>query len=114
MNPLVTILALIIGGYMLIDGIYVILKGKYIDPEKSGLWANLFNKLNIDVFQLGPLFICMGLFWLIWIFALWANQIWTFGFGLFVSVLTLWYISVGTLFSIIIVLLFAAKHKLRI
>jgi len=116
MKTLAAILALVNGCYMLIDGIYVILKGKYIGPEKPGPWANLFIKLNIDVFQLGPLFICMGLFWLIWIFALWTNQFCTFGFGLFVSILTLWYIPVGTLFSIIIIiiLLFTAKHKLGI
>ena len=115
MKTLATILALVNGCYMLIDGIYVILKGKYIGPEHPGPWADLFSKLNIDVFKLGPLFIFMGLLWLIWIFALWTNQVWGFGFGLFVSVFTLWYIPFGTLFSvIIIVLLFTAKHKLGI
>mgnify|MGYP007060777724 FL=1 len=49
MKIFLTILGLLNGGYMLIDGIYVMLKGKYIGPEKPGLWANLFYKLNIDV-----------------------------------------------------------------
>lgn len=100
---------------MLIDGIYVIIKGKYIGPEKPGPWANLFEKLNIDVFKLGPLFIAMGLLWLIWIYALWTNQHWLVTFGLIVSILTLWYLPVGTLFSIIIiVVLLTMRNKLLI
>ena len=70
---------------MLLDGIFVIIKGKYIGPEKPGPWANLFYKLNIDVFKLGPLFIVFGLLWLIFLFGLWTNQSWTYilGFGNF-------------------------------
>jgi hypothetical protein len=114
MKTLATIIALVNGCFMLIDGVYVVLNGKYIGPENPGPWADLFNRLKVDVFKLGPLFVFIGMMWLIWIFALWTNQAWAFGFGLFVSILTLWYIPVGTLFSvIIIVLLFTAKYKLR-
>ncbi|MBC8051672.1 MAG: hypothetical protein H7Y13_01265, partial [Sphingobacteriaceae bacterium] len=78
MKILITILGLLNGGYMLLDGLVVLFKGKYIGPEKPGPWANLFYKLNIDVFKLGPLFIIFGLFWLIWLYALWTNQNWTY------------------------------------
>ena len=105
---------------MLLDGIFVLLKGKYIGTEKPGPWAkkpgpwaNLFYKLNIDVFKLGPLFIVFGLLWLTWLFALWTNQSWTIIFGLIISILTLWYLPIGTLFSVIIlVVLLTAKNKL--
>lgn len=50
---------------MLIDGIYVIINGKYIGPPKPGPWANLFYKFNIDVFKLGPLFMLFGILWLL-------------------------------------------------
>jgi len=97
---------------MLLDGIFVILKGKYIGPEKPGPWAYLFYKLNIDVFKLGPLFILFGLMWLIWLYSLWTNQSWTNIFGIIVSILTLWYLPVGTFFSlIIIVTLFLSKQN---
>jgi len=39
---------------MLLDGIYVMLKGKYVGPEKPGPWSTLFYKLKVDVFNLGP------------------------------------------------------------
>ena len=113
MKIFLTILGLLNGGYMLIDGIYVMLKGKYIGPEKPGPWANLFYRLNIDVFKLGPLFITFGILWLIWLYALWTNQSWTYIFGLIISLLTLWYLPVGTLFSIIIfVILLTMKNKI--
>ncbi len=113
MKIFLTILGLLNGGFMLIDGIYVMLKGKYIGPEKPGPWANLFYKLNIDVFKLGPLFITFGILWLIWLYALWTNQNWTYIFGLIISFLTWWYLPLGTLFSFVIfIVLLTMKNKL--
>lgn len=100
---------------MLLDGIYVMIKGKYIGPEKPGPWADLFYKFKIDVFKLGPLFIVFGLLWLFWLYWLWTNQSWTYVLGIAISILTLWYLPVGTIFSLIILLiLFFAKRKLGI
>lgn len=61
MKILLSILGIINGSYMLIDGIYVMLKGKYIGPEKPGPWSILFSKIDFDIFRLGPLFIIFGL-----------------------------------------------------
>ena len=98
---------------MLFDGLFVMVKGKYFGPEKPGSWANIFYKLNIDVFKLGPLFIIFGLLWIIWLYALWTKLNWAYVFGLTISILTLWYLPVGTLFSfIILVLLIITKKKL--
>jgi len=98
---------------MLLDGLFVMIKGKYIGPEKPGPWSNLFNKSGIDVFKLGPLFIVFGLIWLIWLYGLWTNQNWMHTFGLVISILTLWYLPVGTIFSLIILLiLIFAKQKI--
>ena len=105
MKVLISILALLNGAYMLIDGIYVMMKGKYIGPPKPGPWAEIFYKFNVDVFKLGPLFIIFGILWIAWLISLWTNQSWTFGFGIMISILTLWYLPVGTLFSIIILLI---------
>lgn len=104
MKILLTILAILTGGFMLLDGIYVMLKGKYIGPEKPGPWANIFYKFNVDVFKLGPLFVLYGILWLVWLYGLWTQQNWAYAFGIVVSILTLWYLPVGTLFSVIILL----------
>jgi hypothetical protein len=102
MKILITILALLNGGYMLLDGIYVMMKGKYIGPARPGPWANLFEYMNINVFKLGPLFIVFGLVWLIWLYSFWTNQSWSYLLGIVISVLSLWYLPFGTLFSLII------------
>jgi hypothetical protein len=113
MKILITILGSLNSGYMLIDGIYVMMKGKYIGPEKPGPWTYLFEKFDVNVFKLGPLFIAFGVLWLIWLYGLWSNQSWSYIFGIVVSVLTLWYFPVGTIFSLIILFtLIFGKQKL--
>ncbi len=98
---------------MLLDGIYVLLKGKYIGPEKPGPWANIFYQLQINVFKLGPVFILFGILWLAWLYCLWFNQSIAYTFGITISILTLWYLPVGTIISIIIlIVLLTAKKKL--
>lgn len=113
MKILITILGLLNGGYMLLDGLYVLFKGKYIGPEKPGPWANLFDKLGVDVFKLGPLFIAIGVLWLIWLYGLWTQQPWTYRVGIVVSICTLWYLPVGTILSVgILVVLLMARPKI--
>ena len=89
---------------MLLDGIHVLLKGKYIGPEKPGPWANLFYRLQVDVFSLGPLFLAYGVLWLAWLYTLWAHPGMAYIFGIILAILTLWYLPVGTLLSVIILL----------
>jgi uncharacterized membrane protein (DUF2068 family) len=112
MKIFIAILGFLNGGYMLLDGIFVVFKGKFMGPEKPGPWANLFYKFGIDVFKLGPLFIVFGCLWLIWVYGLWTNQSWSNVYGLVMSLLTLWYLPIGSLFSIIIMAtLLLAKQK---
>lgn len=111
MKIFVTILAILNGGYMLIDGLYVMLNKKYIGPEKPGPWANFFYKFDINVFRLGPVFVVFGILWITWLYAFWTHQSWAFGFGIAVSILTLWYLPVGTFFSIVILLLLIFARK---
>ena len=78
MKLLLTIISLINASYMLIDGLYVIVKGKYIGQEKPGPWSNIFYKMNIDVFKLGPMFVIFGVLWFIFVFGLQTSQIWAY------------------------------------
>ena len=65
MRLLLILLGLVNGVYMLADGIFVMIKGKFIGPDKPGPWAELFYRFDIDVFALGPLFALFGLLWFI-------------------------------------------------
>ncbi len=102
MKYLVIGLSLLNGLWMLIDGIYVISNGKYIGPEKPGPWASLISLTGVDVFKLGPLFVLFGVAWLTLVGTLFADVSWAKGFGLVLSVLTLWYLPFGTLISIVV------------
>ena len=91
----------------------MIIKGKYIGPEKPGPWSNFFNKMNIDVFKLGPLFIIFGVLWFIFIFGLQTSQNWAYWYGIILSIATLWCLPLGTLISVgVIALLVIYKTKL--
>lgn len=89
---------------MLIDGVYVLINGKYIGPEKPGPWASVFSITGIDVFQLGPMFVGFGIVWLILVFGLFSNLSWAYGFGIVVAALTLWYLPFGTIISLIVLI----------
>ena len=113
MKILVIVLSLLNGGWMLLDGIFVLIRGKYIGPPKPGPWAGLFYKLQVDVFKLGPLFILFGATWLLFMAGLWMGQAWAWKLGIVISILSLWYLPVGTVISIIVlIVLFTAKSML--
>lgn len=115
MKLLATLLALVNGGYMLADGVYVLVNGKYIGPDKPGPWASMFSKMSVDVFKLGPMFIAFGVLWLSFVAGLWMQQSWAYWVGLAASILTLWYIPFGTVISLVTLsLLLAARPKLGI
>ena len=113
MKIFITILGLLNGIYMLLDGIFVMINRKFIGPEKPGPWANIFYYFKVDVFKLGPLFIVIGVLWIIWLYGLWANLSWAYLFGLLIGILTLWYLPIGTFTSLIIIgILLVFKRKL--
>ena len=96
---------------MLGDGIYVLGHGKYIGPDTPGLWASLFKSAKINVFHLGPLFICFGIGWLLYVISIFTNARWSKQAGIFMSVLTLWYLPFGTICSLIILVILLSSRK---
>jgi hypothetical protein len=101
----ITLLALLNGGFMLLDGIFVIVNGKFIGPEKPGPWSEIFYSLGINPFALGPLFVVYGLLWLTFVGSVWTSRPWMKNFGIGICMLTLWYLPVGTAISILIVVM---------
>ena len=111
MRLAVFILAVINGGFMLIDGLYVMLNGKYIGPEKPGPWASLLSPTGIDVFKLGPVFVIFGVAWLGFAAGFIAGAAWARLFGMILAVLTLWYLPFGTAISIAVLPMLAFGEK---
>ncbi|WP_162902741.1 hypothetical protein [Taibaiella koreensis] len=111
MRWIILLLSLFNGLFMLGDGIYVLCNGKYIGPEKPGPWALLFYRLHIDVFRLGPLFIVYGLLWLLFVYSFGRKKSRAYPMGIVVALSTLWYLPVGALFSLIVLILLLLLRK---
>ncbi|WP_315815683.1 hypothetical protein [Paraflavitalea speifideaquila] len=59
------------------------------------------------------MFIIYGLVWLVFLYGILASQSWAYKLGLFISILSLWYLPVGTvLLTAAFVVLIIAKGKL--
>lgn len=106
---LLIIFALINGGYMLADGIYVLINGKFIGPEKPGPWALVFERLDVNVFRIGPMFVLFGVVWLAFAAGLFTEKFWTIYLGAAISILTIWYFPIGTLLSVAVIVLILLK-----
>ena len=104
MKYVVIVLSLINGFWMLIDGVHVWTKGKYIGPEKPGPWAALIGLTGVDVFKLGPVFVLFGIAWLSFAGVFFTGATWARNFGFILSLLTLWYLPFGTLISLVVLI----------
>lgn len=100
-----SLIALLVGGWMIFDGIHVLATGKYFGPEKPGLWSDLVAAIGVDPFKLGPLFIAFGVLWFLFLAAMLLRQSWGWQPALLTAVLTLWYLPVGTVLSLLYILL---------
>jgi hypothetical protein len=107
-NLLLTLAALMNGGWMLADGIHVLARGKYIGPEIPGPWRHLPEALGLDPLRLGPVFVIYGAAWRIALALFWGQQ------SLLplaaIAILTLWYIPLGAALSAVTLILLAVKY----
>jgi hypothetical protein len=94
------LIAALAGGWMVFDGIHVVLRGKYFGPGKPGPWSTVFTKLGVDPFVLGPVFITLGVAWLTCLVAISGGKTWGWYGGAVVAVATLWYLPLGTILSL--------------
>jgi hypothetical protein len=105
------LLSLINGGWMLFDGLHVLIYGRYFGPEQPGPWSGLVAAIGLNPFKLGPVFVLWGLLWLgfvaAWLLAWRRARM----LGLIIAVLTLWYVPVGSLTSLIVLLLLLRYHS---
>jgi hypothetical protein len=110
---IVSLIAVLTGGWMIFDGIYVLTTGKYFGPEKPGPWSDLVSVIGVNPFDLGIPFIILGVLWLLFLVGLLLNQSWSWYGAVIVAVATLWYLPVGTVLSVLYIgLLFLFRSKL--
>jgi hypothetical protein len=101
----ILLVGLLAGGWMVFDGVHVLLRGKYFGPEKPGPWSVPFARLGVDPFALGPLFVLLGVLWLVFLAATLCGQAWGWYGAIVVAVASVWYFPVGTLLTVVYVAL---------
>ena len=102
---LFSLIAVVVGGWMIFDGIHVLSTGKYFGPEKPGPWSDLVLAAGLDPFRFGVPFIVIGVLWLAFTAAMLLGHSWAWYASLLTAVLTLWYLPVGTVLSVIYIVL---------
>ena len=111
----VSLIALLVGGLMIFDGIHVLRTGKYFGPEKPGPWSDVVAYIGLDPFRFGIPFIVLGVLWVLFLSAMLLHQSWGWYAALLTASLTLWYVPVGTILSLLyIVLLLVFRFRLQV
>ena len=93
-------ISVIQGGYMLFDGTHYLFAGSYFG-RGLGPWADLAAIVGIAPGSLAPAFIFLGALWLVGALALLANRRWSRPLLAVVSLVSLPYLILGTVLSLI-------------
>ena len=109
---ILALIAVLNGVWMIFDGIHVLMKGKYFGPAEPGPWSKIVSAIGLEPFSLGVLFIIFGLAWITSLLGLFSSTGWGWYFAVCIAIATLWYVPVGTILSIIyLILLIVFKGK---
>lgn len=104
-RAIIVVLSLIQSLWMLFDGSHVLAMGKYFGAEQPGPWSRIVSSLGLDPFRMGIPFILLGAAWLVCAVGLVLKQTWGWYGLLACSVLTLWYVPIGTVLSVAVIVL---------
>lgn len=88
-------IALVVGGFQVLDGVHVLRTGRYVGPPTPGPWRHVVSAVGLDPFGMGPVFVALGLAWLAafgWLVLAGGPAAWWACVA--VAVLTLWYLPV--------------------
>jgi len=92
-----TLVAALIGGWMIYDGLHNRLLGDFVRFDgQLGPWAAIPPALGVDPLDLGFFFVVLGVEWIAAAVGLWLRHRWGYNLGLGLAFLTLFYAFVGT------------------
>lgn len=114
----VAAVGLLLGGWMTFDGSRAFVKGDYVTPADGpyagqlGPWANVVRGVGLEP-RSSPVkgtFVLLGLCWLTLAIAHLSGAQWARPALIALSILSLWYLPVGTLLAVVeLVLLFLSR-----
>lgn len=110
MRYVISALAVLQGGYMLIDGLRALVTGEYITPSSGayagqvGPWASVVRAVGLspDMVAMKVVFIVLGLAWLVTAVGVAIPASWAWTATMILAVASLWYAIPGTVISLAI------------
>ncbi len=112
----VVTLALLNAGYMVVDGTRALTKGDYFTPSSGehkgelGPWARVVTAIGIEPRStaMKAFFVVYGLAWIVVIVGFARGQTWSWFVMLVLALGSLWYLTVGTIVSVLVTALLVA------
>jgi hypothetical protein len=117
---IVAAIGIVIGGWMTFDGSRAFLKGDYVTPSEGpyagqlGPWANLVRGAGLEPRSspMKTIFVVLGVSWLAATLGHLAGARWSWPALVALSILSIWYLPVGTVLAVIqLVLLFLLRSR---
>jgi hypothetical protein len=106
------ILALVLGIYMLFNGVYELFTNRLFAEEHIPRpWMAIVNAFGLNVVTLGPIFIVWAMAWFYFAYLLLMKERKAYIVGLGISLLTLLYFPFGTLTGIVTIGLLRSNRK---
>lgn len=109
---LVILISIIVGGVMLVEGIYNLLTHSYIGGT-LGSWPQLVRAVGFNPYHIGLVFVILGLAWGVALFGFRAGDDWGWWAELAVAIVTLWYFPLGTFLAVVCILLLLGQAPSR-
>ncbi len=105
MRITIFIIALLVGGWMVFDGLHSVLLGKYFGPDKPGPWTAVISALGFDPARFGLVFVAFGIDWIVGGIGVIKNRRWGYYLTGIMAALSLWYLAIGTVLSAVVLIL---------
>ena len=109
MRKTIFTIAILMGGWMVINGLSVLIFGKYIGPDKPGPWADIISAIGLDPMRFGLVFVAFGIDWIVAGIGIIKDRKWGYNLALIIAVLSLWYLTIGTLLAVLAVVLIVVQ-----
>jgi len=118
-NWIITVLALLVASWFVIDGTIALTKGDYVTPKSGeyagqlGPWSKLVKAIGIEPRStlMKSIFLVYGIIWISVIICYILKLNWSWMAMMILAIGSLWYLPFGTLLGIIQIILLIVFRK---
>ena len=105
MRKTIFTITILMGGWMIIDGLYVLISGKYISASMLGAWAGIVSAVGLVPEKFGLVLVAFGIDWIVGGIGVLRDRRWGYNLTMIIALLSLWYLTIGTLLAVLAIVL---------